>query len=153
MQQEQPVKVLFRYYSKVLEHETIETMWATVVDEKNGLYKLDSIPFYGPEIASDDIFFAEFDKGEKMLTFREVRQPSGNSIVQIILMNETFDTKEFQEKLIELGCVFEGLNEKYFAVEIPASQNYLPIKDFFNKLKETGSIDYAEPMLSDRHSY
>ena len=50
-------KVLFRYHSNVLDETTVETMWAIKVDEKNGIYKLDSIPFYGPQIATDDEFF------------------------------------------------------------------------------------------------
>ena len=53
------VKILFRYYSSVLDKWTVETMWADVVDADKGLYKLDSIPFYGPLVASDDIIFAE----------------------------------------------------------------------------------------------
>ena len=52
------VKILFRFYSDVLEEETVETMWATIVDKENGLYKIDNIPFYVPLLASDDIVFA-----------------------------------------------------------------------------------------------
>jgi hypothetical protein len=39
------VKILFRFYSDVLEEETVETMWAVIMDQEKGLYKLDSIPF------------------------------------------------------------------------------------------------------------
>lgn len=46
-------------------------MWAIIVDEEKGLYKLDSIPFYAPDIASNDIIFAAFDNDEKMLIYRE----------------------------------------------------------------------------------
>jgi len=65
------VKILFRYYSDVLEEETVETMWATIVDQEKGYYKIDNIPFYGSPVASDDIVFAEFDEVEQMLTYRE----------------------------------------------------------------------------------
>ena len=58
-------KVLFRYFSDVLEEETVETMWAETIDEENGIYRLDSIPFYGPLIATDDIFYAEFDENRR----------------------------------------------------------------------------------------
>jgi hypothetical protein len=49
------VKILFRLYSTILEEMTVETMWAKVVDEDQGLYGLDNIPFYLPVIASGDI--------------------------------------------------------------------------------------------------
>jgi hypothetical protein len=61
------VKILFRFHCDVLDEETVETMWATIVDKDKGLYKLDSIPFYAPLVASDDIVFAEFDDQEQML--------------------------------------------------------------------------------------
>lgn len=75
------VKILFRFHSNVLDEETVETMWAEIVDKEKGLYKLDSIPFYAPSVASDDIVFAEYDEQEQMLTYRETVEYSGNSTV------------------------------------------------------------------------
>ena len=64
-------KILFKYHSNVLDELTLETMWAEVIDKKSGIYKLDSIPFYGPMIATDDEFYAEFDESEQMLTYQK----------------------------------------------------------------------------------
>jgi len=55
IQDDNYVKILFRFHSDVLDEETVETMWATIVDKDKGFYKLDSIPFYAPLVASDDI--------------------------------------------------------------------------------------------------
>ena len=41
---EEEVKILFQFYSDVLDRETVETMWAVIIDKEKGLYKLDSIP-------------------------------------------------------------------------------------------------------------
>jgi len=79
--QDNHVKILFRYYSNILDEWTVETMWALVVDADKGLYKLDSIPFYGPLVASDDIIFGEYDDDEEMWTYRRTVENSGNSIV------------------------------------------------------------------------
>lgn len=65
------VKILFRFYSSVLDQWTVETMWAEIVDPEKGHYKLDSIPFYAPLVASDDIVRAEYDEDESTLTYRE----------------------------------------------------------------------------------
>src|SRR4051794_28757546 len=102
MQEDQHVKVLIRYESSILGEVVAETIWAIPVNKAAGLYRLDSIPFYGPPIASDDIFFAEFDEDEQMLTFREVRQHSGNTIVQIVLMEEPYDAARLRGELMEL---------------------------------------------------
>jgi hypothetical protein len=48
---------------------TVETMWAGFFDADKGLYKPDSIPFYGPLVASDDIIFAEYAEDERRLTY------------------------------------------------------------------------------------
>lgn len=83
------VKILFRYYSSVLDQWTVETMWAEIVDKENGFYKLDSIPFYGPFVASDDIVFAEYDDDEGMLTYKHTVENSGNSIVTVVIMDDS----------------------------------------------------------------
>ena len=101
------VKILFLFYSNVLDEETVETMWATIVDKDNGLYKLDSIPFYAPNVASDDIVFAEFDKQEQMLTYRKTVEYSGNSTIQVVLMNKTEDINSIRDLFKKLGCVSE----------------------------------------------
>jgi hypothetical protein len=51
-------------------------LWANTIDEKNGLYRVNSIPFYGPKVASDDVIFAEYDEDEEFLTFRRVVEHS-----------------------------------------------------------------------------
>ena len=81
-------------------------MWATIVDTTKGLYKLDSIPFYAPLIASDDIVFAKYDDTEQMLTYRETVQYSGNSIVKVVLMDKTKNVNDIRDIFKDFGCVF-----------------------------------------------
>ncbi len=71
-------KVLFRYYSNVLDEVVVETMWAEIIDDTKGIYKLDSIPFYGPSIATDDLFLAEYDEDENYIVYKETIEYSGN---------------------------------------------------------------------------
>jgi hypothetical protein len=151
MADEKLVKILFRLYSKILEETTVETMWAEVVDEEAGLYKLANIPFYLPFIASDDIVFAEYDADEQMLTYRETREYSGNSTIHVILMNDDADLESIGKSFEELGCNWEGLSSKYFAMDVPAAVNYGLVKARLEELKEGDIIDYAESSLSDYH--
>ena len=145
------VKILFRYYSSVLDEWTVETMWADVVDEDKGFYKLDSIPFYGPLIASDDIFFAEFDEDEERLTYRKTIENSGNSIVTVVLMDKTYDVNAIRDIFKDMGCLSERVNDAYFSMEVLVDKNYKPIKQKLTELEDEGVIAYAEPCLSDNH--
>lgn len=144
-------KILFRYLSIVLDEVTVETMWADIVDEKKGLYKLDNIPFYGPLIATDDEFFAEFDDTEQMLTYRKTTKHSGNSIVVVIITKEGFDKEIIRDRFKQLNCKSEGLNDSYFSMEILKETNYSEIKTVLTKYEIDGILEYAEPCLSDKH--
>jgi hypothetical protein len=126
-------------------------MWATIVDKDKGLYKLDSIPFYAPLVASDDIVFTEFDEQERMLTYRKTVEYSGNSTVQVVLMDKSEDINQIRDTFKELGCVSEKVNEGYFSMEIPSTVDYKNIKKKLDELETQETIGYAEPYLADGH--
>src|SRR6187431_401242 len=98
-------KILFRYRSDVLDEEVVETMWSEIIDLEKGIYKLDNIPFYGPLIATDDIFYAKYDENEEMVTYKETISISGNSILQVVLLKDNFDKEIIREKLRMMDCL------------------------------------------------
>jgi hypothetical protein len=144
-------KILFRYYSDVLDEEVVETMWAEIIDKAKGIYKLDSIPFYGPSIATDDLFLAQYDEDENYIVYKETIEYSGNSIIQVVILKDGFDKEIIQERLKLIDCLSEGLNKKYFSVEITKNINYSVVKTLLNEYKNSDIIDYAEPYLSEKH--
>ena len=146
------VKILFRFFSNVLDEWTVETMWADTVNTDKGLYKLDSIPFYAP-VASGDTVFAEYDDTEQILTYRKTIEYSGNSTVQVILLDTKHDINTIRNTFNDLGCISEKLNDRYFTMEIPAEKDYSQIRQKLIELEEKEIIGYAEPTLSDKHSY
>jgi hypothetical protein len=146
------VKILFRFFSNVLDEWTVETIWADTVDSENGLYKLDSIPFYAP-VASDDIVFAEYDEREQCLTYCKTVEHSGNSTVQVVLLDPATDINTIRDTFKNLGCISEKLNDKYFAMEVPADKDYIPIRKRLTELNDAGIISYAEPCLARNHWY
>ena len=146
------VKILFRFFNDVLDEWTVETIWAEPVNIDKGLYKLDNIPFYAG-VASGDIVVAEYDQIEKMLAYRYTVEYSGNSTIQVVMMDTRKDINTIREIFNELGCPSERLNNRYFAMEIPADKDYSPIKKKLKELQESEIIAYAEPCLSENHQY
>lgn len=151
MEKETHKKILFRYYSDLLEDTVVETMWAEIIDLEKGIFKLDNIPFFGPLIATDDIFLAEYDDKEEKLTYRETIETSGNSIVQVVIIEKGFDKEIIREKLKEINCESEGMNETLFAVEVTKAVDYSFVKSILDEYAELSVIDYGEPCLSDKH--
>ena len=134
-QDDNNVKVLFQFHSDIFDEEMVETIWATTVDKDKGLYKLENIPFYAPLVASNDIVFAEFDEQQQMLTYRRTVECSGNSMVQVVLMDKAKDINSIRKIFDELGCVSEKVNEGYFSMEIPALVDYKFIKQKLDDLE------------------
>jgi hypothetical protein len=146
------VKILFRFYSNLLDEWTVETMWAKIVDTDKGLYKIENIPFYA-SIASDDIVLAEYDDTEKMLAYKDTIEYSGNSIIQVIIMDKSVVTNDIRDIFNSMNCKSEKFSEGYFVIEILTDKNYRPIKQKLIELQDKGIIDYAESVLSDKHQY
>jgi hypothetical protein len=126
-------------------------MWAEIVDLEKGLFKLDNIPFFGPLIATDDLFYAEFDEDEKRLVYKETIENSGNSIVQVIILEKGFDKEIIREKLKVINCLSEGLNDSFISVEVVRDVDYSIVRSILNEYEANDKIQYAEPCLSDKH--
>ncbi|OOV13197.1 DUF4265 domain-containing protein [Flavobacterium sp. LM4] len=144
-------KILFRYYSDLLEDTVVETMWAEIIDLEKGYFKLDNIPFFGPLIATEDIFFAEYDEDEERLVYRKTIESFGNSILQVVILEKGFDKEIIREELKLINCASESLNETLFAVEVAKDTDYSIVKDLLSQYELQEIIEFAEPCLSEKH--
>jgi hypothetical protein len=145
-------KILFKYYSTYLEEIVSETMWAEIVDAEKGYYKLDNIPFFGPLIATDDIFRAEYDENEKLFMHKETIEHSGNSIIQVLILEKEFDKEIIREKLKAINCVSEALNDTFLAVEVIKNVDYSIVKSLLTEYESNSIIEFEEPCLSEKHT-
>ena len=143
--------ILFRFHSALFDEEIIETLSCEVLDHDNGIYRVDSVPFYAPMVAPDDLIFAEFDEGEEMITYRETTEHSGSSVIQVVNMDEHTDIREITELFQEKGCRSEKCTEHYFSMEVHYDLDYAPIKELLEELESEKIASYAEPTLSEKH--
>ena len=88
-----------------------------------------------------------------MLTYRKTIEYSGNSTVQVVMLDTKHDINTIRDMFKDFGCISEKLNDRYFAMEIPADKDYTPIRQKLSELEVQEIIGYAEPVLSDKHSY
>lgn len=147
----QKAQVLFKYHSSVLDKTVSETMWADVIDKEKGVFKLDNIPFYGPPIAREDVFIAEYQKEEQALVYNRTIESSGNSIVLVVILREGIDKELFRKTFADLNCPSEGVSDNFFSMEIKKDTDYTSIKRLLHKMEAQQVLSYAEPCLSAKH--
>jgi hypothetical protein len=147
------IKILFRFYSDILDAETVETLPAQIHIKEVNYYKITSIPFYAPDTALGDIVWAEFSPKEETLTYRKTIEHSGNSVIHPYVTNTEYNIDTICGLFTEIDCQPAKMNNKYFALQIPAAIDYLPIKSRLDELENNGVIGYAETCLSDKHQY
>ena len=113
-------------------------------------YKLDNLPYYAYGVSCDDIVLAPFDKNEEFPTFEKVVSKSGNRTVRIIFdvpYESGNESEELINRLVAMGCNFEGANTKYIVVNIPPSVDLNAVVDRLNFAEV--SWEYADPTYED----
>jgi hypothetical protein len=98
----------------------VETPW--VIDLGGGRYRMENCPFYFYGVAAGDIVGAEYSDEEGRLAFTKVIEKSGNKLVRVIFespADQEGPEKDHLNKLVEMGCSYEGANPKYICIDIP----------------------------------
>ncbi len=141
------VKVLFRTPAEK-DEAFVETLWA--IPQGGDLYKLDNNPIYPYGVSSGDIVEAPFDPDEQFRKFTKVVIKSGNKTVRIIFDKKVEESKEDQailDKLVQMGCDYEGLNQIHFSINVPSSANFKEVCEFLTALKI--QWEHADPSYDE----
>ncbi len=98
----------------------IETPWALPLGDNQ--YQLKNFPFFYYGISYNDIFEAspKYDDDERPYLVK-VLQKSGNKTVRILFEKSIKDasgSKEILDKLLAMGCGYEGNGAKFFVVNV-----------------------------------
>ncbi len=146
--EEPNAKVLFRVPHEEGDGANVETLWAYNLGEDK--YKLDNLPYYAYGVSCDDVVLAPFDEDEQFPTFQKVVSKSGNRTVRIIFEEPYASGNESEaliNRLVELGCDFEGANTKYFVINIPPA---VDLDAVVERLIDSGvSWEYADPTYAE----
>jgi hypothetical protein len=127
----------------------VETPWAKQVDEN--LYELDNLLWYTYGVSCGDIVEA-IPADDGLPEFRRVVRKSGNRTVRVILnppADASTDSKSILDRLVSMGCDYEGMDHSYIAVNIPPTANFGDVCAF---LTETGQTwEHADPTYAQLH--
>jgi Domain of unknown function (DUF4265) len=144
-------KIVFRFHSELLDQDMVETLWAEIFNAETGQYRIDSVPFYVPFIATDDIVAAEYDSDEEALVFVEKIKASGNSIIWIVVVSNVITIDMIRDMMLGMDCESEAFGDRYFSMEVKAETNYLKVRNKLLELTQEGLIDFKEAYISEEH--
>ena len=147
------VKILFSVYSELMEQEITEIMRAETVSADLCHYKILSIPYYVPLISFGDIVFAPYDDDQGMPKYLETVEPSGNSNIWVVITDDQSDIDNIRTLFSQMDCPSEVVSNRFFAMNIKATANYLKVRNKLQELRSEGIIDYSESSLAETHQY
>ncbi|UOQ70830.1 DUF4265 domain-containing protein [Hymenobacter cellulosilyticus] len=130
------------YLEEIDKEYKVEMVDTVEVDEG---YKLVSIPFFAKHLALHDIVTVENEDGVHY--FDDIIVKSGHSVVRIVF----FDKNLIENTINALQCLganaYRYYDSELFALDIPASTDYSPIKQLLKNGSATKSWDYEEACL------
>lgn len=139
-------KVFFEFFNDILDEDYVESVWAAVEDEKEGLYKLKNIPFFVKSYSNEDIVHAELENNR--LVVKGLVEESGNSTLQVFCYKEE-DVEKVRKRLKDFGCASELSHlSKYFSVDVPSNIDFNPIKEYLTELEQQEVLGYSEACLA-----
>jgi hypothetical protein len=118
-----------------------ESMWT--IDLGNDEYELQNIPFYAYGLNLGDVVWATAAASDQKPQAHAVRRRSGHETLRIIFFKPA--SAEFRTAVLKevesLGCEWEGLDDDYFAVDVPPSVDYEAVRDYL-RLQPEDELDY-----------
>lgn len=135
-------KILLTYRDEDGNYQ-VESVWAT---KEGQYYRINNIPFLAPNLALDDLVEAEEDNGT--LYFEKLIEPSGHSVIQMIIFDES-EIMTIGKELEQFGCTWEGSHKKkLISIDVPKQVSYTVVKQYLDQGEEGGRWTYKEACLA-----
>ena len=126
----------------------VETLWATSLG--NDEYKLDNSPFYAYAVSWEDVVYAPYDQDEERATFQRIITKSGNRTIRMVFdppIEEGNSSDLILQRLVALGCSYEGMNRNYMSLNIPPGVELEIIRKYLIEVET--NFEHADPTYSE----
>ena len=128
----------------------VETLWATPLG--NDRYRLENSPFWAYGVSYEDVIEARpLDEGGFPVFVRRLER-SGNRTLRLILKpsaRESADSQGLLDRLVALGCSYEGMNPAYLAINVPGTVDLETITTFLTQIDR--QWEYVDPTYAEVH--
>lgn len=122
-----------------------ETLWAKALGDN--LFRLENSPFYAKGYSFLDTVWADFDPQRGFPVVRKTIQRSGHSTYALYVSSGVESNNAFSshwEPLGEIGCSFEGADNKLLSVDVPAKTNIFEAYRLMQAGEDAGAWGFQE---------
>ena len=122
----------------------VETLWARPLG--GDLYELDNTPWYAYGVSWKDVIEARRPSAEAFPEFVRVVRKSGYRTIRLILdpaADKASESQTILERLVELGCSYEGATGSYISIDIPPPVDLEEIRRFLITTEQ--EWEHADP--------
>lgn len=115
-----------------------ESLWAEKLSSGN--YKVRNIPFYSKDVSLDDVVSIEHGQDGECL-FHKVVRHSGNCTLRVVFFEKETIPRVIN-KLVKLGCSWEGMNGAFYSINISRRSNLNKVIEYLEKMSSQQELDY-----------
>lgn len=120
-----------------------ETLWAFEIED--GLYTLDSIPFFVRGVSWKDVVSVEREGNE--LHFTKIVRPSDHSVLRVIVFDES-EIEKTRQNLQQIGCDTEQSHiPGLLSIDCPPSVEVNRVLEFLASGEQDGRWEYEEASI------
>ena len=128
----------------------IETLWATPLGRHR--YRLENSPFFAYGVSWLDVVEAKPPSRGEFPEFVRVTRKSGNRTIRIIFKPPADKSKQAMavlERLVSMGCSYEGANPGYIVVNIPPKVDLSSVCEYVTGARRRW--EHADPTYAEMH--
>jgi hypothetical protein len=126
----------------------VETLWATPLGRHR--YRLENCPFLAYGVSWLDIVEARPPSKGEFPAFVRVVKKSGNRTIRIIFkpgIDKSRKAKAVVERLVDMGCSYEGAHPGFIAVNIPAKVDLVAVGAYVTSKRRRW--EHADPTYAE----
>lgn len=127
------------------EEGDVETLWA--FDLGNNLYALDNTSWFQYGVSFKDVIEA-LPQADGLPLFTRVVKKSGYRTIRV--RHEVRVPQQLLDRLVKLGCSYEGANPRFIAIDVPPETELSPVVS--ELVSSSVEWEHADPTYEQLHA-
>lgn len=119
-----------------------ESIWALPLGDDQ--FEIRNTPFHAYGLNFLDVVLATSDAADRKPEVRSIVRRSGHRTLRVFFAKETslHERAGWLARLSPLGVTYEGMNERFFALDVPPHGDYAAVRSSLDEWEKNGILCY-----------